>query len=164
MNTTLTEKWWEIAKPFSEETPYFNAYDTTAWNDPDTDGDGKIDGSDDQDFDGWSNVSEISRHYTGWFVHPFNPCLPDPRSARCSEYIPATMEKAYPPFNGELDWDHDDDASPTSPRSARPAAAVAAAERQARLPRRPRRRPRPRCCVGRRRRGRRGQVAPHRGP
>lgn len=101
MNGTLTDPWWKAVKPYSEETPYFNRYDSTDWAQRDSDGDGLSDGSDDQDFDGWSNVSELERWYTGWFVHPFNPCLPNPASERCSRYIPADLDKPYPPFNGE---------------------------------------------------------------
>ena len=114
VNGTLQPSWWQLISPFKEETPYFNAYDGTNFVDADTDGDGRIDGNDDQDFDGWTNVEELWRsgpRASVYFVHPFNPCLPDPFSRTCSRYIPAdNADKPYPPFNGELYWDHDGDA------------------------------------------------------
>jgi hypothetical protein len=109
-NGQLQSSWWTVIKPFSEETPYFNVYDSTDYLLADSDGDGRRDGDDDQDFDGWNNVAELDRSWTGWFVHPFNPCLPNPGALRCSRYVPSdTQDKPYPPFNGELDWDHDFD-------------------------------------------------------
>ena len=55
--------------------------------DPDTDGDGVIDGADDQDQDGYTNLDELDRHYTivggkNLWINPYNPCLPDPTVAR----------------------------------------------------------------------------------
>ncbi len=61
--------------------------------DPDTDGDGVLDGQDDQDQDGYTNLAEIDRHYAivggkNLWVNPFNPCLPDPTSRTCTLHPP----------------------------------------------------------------------------
>jgi len=73
-----------------QEPPYtlrtFSELDAT---NPDSDGDGIPDGADDQDNDGWSNFVEmqLDRSQSGYRVHPFNPCLPDPHARTCSRYI-----------------------------------------------------------------------------
>ena len=72
--------------------------------DPDVDGDGLLDGEDDEDFDGWSNVSEmyetirdadgngstltVDRGGSDFFVNAFNPCAPDDASRTCNRYKP----------------------------------------------------------------------------
>ena len=58
------------------------------------------DGADDQDHDGWSNFEEmqLTRADTGYRVHAFNPCLPDPYSRVCSRY--AYLSTSWAPFNG----------------------------------------------------------------
>jgi hypothetical protein len=68
--------------------------------DPDSDGDGILDGADDQDNDGWSNFAEmqLSRSQIGYRVHPFNPCLPDPHARVCSRSIPINGV-VWPPFD-----------------------------------------------------------------
>ena len=68
----------------------------TDWLDNDTDGNGVVDGLDDQDHDDFLNVEEISRgnqsrskenkdtgSRSGLWVHPYNPCLPSPNSRTC---------------------------------------------------------------------------------
>jgi hypothetical protein len=58
-----------------------------------SDGDGILDGADDQDFDGWSNLSELSR--AQYRVQPFNPCLPDYNSPTCTKHhVPAVRQVA----------------------------------------------------------------------
>ena len=100
MNYRGTQEWW--SKVLSAEKPYgirtFNELDAI---NPDTDGDGILDGNDDQDNDGWSNYAEmeLSRSEIGYRVQPFNPCLPDPHSATCSRYTRIGMD-AWPPFDG----------------------------------------------------------------
>jgi hypothetical protein len=100
-------------------------YAGTNWLDEDSDGDGVVDGFDDQDFDDFWNVEEQYRGTrsskepdpeetappagaeklpwrdtgvrTGLWVAPFNPCLPSPRSRTC----PQAREfdsKVYMPF------------------------------------------------------------------
>jgi hypothetical protein len=84
--------WWEA---IYHEAPYAETYAGTSPVDPDGDGDGVLDGADDQDFDGWSNLSELSRaHYR---VQPFNPCLPDYNSPTCTKH--PVIGSTYPPFD-----------------------------------------------------------------
>jgi hypothetical protein len=109
VNGSLLPKWWTVVKPFDQETKYFNAYDQPDYLDPDTDGDGRVDGEDDQDFDGWNNIEETWRG--PYFVHPFNPCLPTYESRTCADKVPAELDPPYPPFNGESTYDHDDDST-----------------------------------------------------
>jgi hypothetical protein len=82
--------------------------------DPDVDGDSLLDGEDDQDNDGYTNIVEIyevqqdldlngqpawcgygvgvvpSVDIGGedWAVNAFNPCAPDPGSRTCDDYVP----------------------------------------------------------------------------
>ena len=109
-NGPLQPNWWETVKPYKDETPYFNEYDGTDYLDWDTDGDELPDGEDDQDFDSYDNITEMFRGPL--YIHPFNPCMPDPDSRSCSRYIPADLDKPYPPFDGSYSftWDDDDDA------------------------------------------------------
>jgi hypothetical protein len=74
--------------------PYDQPYSPPSPIDPDSDGDGVLDGADDQDFDGWSNVQELVRG--PYRVHPYNPCLPDYTSPTCSKHPP--FDNPYPPF------------------------------------------------------------------
>ncbi len=80
-------------RPFADTDP----------TDPDSDGDGVLDGLDDQDADGWNNISEMYRapvaatNYRSFMVNPFNPCLPDYLSRSCSWYIP-TNQEPWAPF------------------------------------------------------------------
>ena len=68
--------------------------------DADSDGDGILDGADDQDNDGWTNFTEmqLSRRQAGYRVHPFNPCLPDPHARTCSRWIPMGGDR-FPPYD-----------------------------------------------------------------
>lgn len=91
--------WWTAA--YGDEKPYSIA--TFAEPDPtmaDTDGDGVIDGNDDQDHDGYTNFQEmqLTRGQTLLRIQPYNPCLPNPYSPVCSRYIP--YDGAWPPFDG----------------------------------------------------------------
>jgi len=93
-----------------KEIPYRVAYRGTNWLDPDTDGDGVIDGLDDQDGDDFRNIEEIMRgapvvldgtdtnEVDGLWVDPFNPCLPAIESQRCPRQIPADANTAWAPF------------------------------------------------------------------
>jgi hypothetical protein len=67
----------------------------------DSDGDGILDGADDQDNDGVSNIVEMqySRSQSNLRVQPFNPCLPNPHSLTCGRYIPLDGNP-WPPFDG----------------------------------------------------------------
>ena len=94
-NGRMTPEWWNA---ITKEIPYTEAYSAPSPIDPDSDGDGLLDGADDQDFDGWSNVAERSR--AQYRVQPFNPCLPDYTSPTCSNHPP--IDSPYPPFDKPL--------------------------------------------------------------
>lgn len=91
--------WWTSRYP--NEKPYLIA----AFVEPDpamtdTDGDGVIDGDDDQDHDGYTNFQEmqLGRERSTLVMQAYNPCLPNPYSPVCSRYVP--FENAWPPFDG----------------------------------------------------------------
>jgi IPT/TIG domain len=91
--------WWVNA--LTAEKPYI--WTTFRELDPsvaDTDGDGVLDGADDQDHDGYDNFSEMerSRAQIHLRVQPYNPCLPNPHSPACGRYIP--FKDPWPPFDG----------------------------------------------------------------
>lgn len=99
-NGRMQPDWWkEVGYP--SEAPYTETYLPPNAVDPDTDGDGVLDGADDIDHDGWTNAEEISRKVLvrggKWRVQPFNPCLPDYNSLTCSEHPPGSG--SYPPFD-----------------------------------------------------------------
>lgn len=102
---TLTQAYWTNVNADLGEKDYiyrqFNDLDPT---NPDTDGDGIVDGLDDQDNDGWNNMMEQYRAatyptgYLPYMVNPFNPCLPDYHSPTCTRYLWAG-EEAPSPFH-----------------------------------------------------------------
>jgi hypothetical protein len=123
----MTQGWWDATYNgtgiFEKETRYVLTYAPVNLTDPDTDGDGVLDGADDQDHDGYTNAFEADRP-SDWQstyvslltnynpatqtmasgskpfarVQPFNPCKPF-YSHRCH---------LHPPFgyyyDGE-DWE-----------------------------------------------------------
>jgi hypothetical protein len=106
-NYTGTQNWW--GKIFNNERPYtWRVFAELSAVDPDSDGDGVLDGADDQDEDGWDNYSEMQlgrvRVPAGYSrplrVQPFNPCLPDPYSRSCGRWVPLDASSAWPPFDG----------------------------------------------------------------
>lgn len=92
--------WW--AANYTTEDPFTNVvWSGTSWLDGDTDGDGLYDGMDDQDHDDYWNAEERIRGsqewdkdkiatgvHTGLWVQPFNPCLPNPDSRTCPDFLP----------------------------------------------------------------------------
>ena len=88
----MTPDWWTAI--WDTERAFTVTFLKTSWLDGDTDGDGLADGADDVDHDGYSNASEVNRG--PYWVHPFNPCLPDPTSRTCPKHPPA--KDSYPPF------------------------------------------------------------------
>jgi hypothetical protein len=110
-NATGTQDWWRNVvwgvKPHIGLAKYTEpAYTIRQFNDvdatnSDTDGDGIVDGLDDQDNDGWSNFAEmqLSREEIGYRVNPFNPCLPDPHASTCSRHYPLDEGKRWAPFD-----------------------------------------------------------------
>jgi hypothetical protein len=106
---------------YSRETPFRIKYAGTSPVDSDSDGDGLVDGADDQDHDDYPNIVELSRLAIGWShgrtldpkdlavasgvstpsygrVNPFNPCLPYILARTCPTYIP--VSGAWAPFDG----------------------------------------------------------------
>jgi hypothetical protein len=101
---------------YDKETPYYVTFAGTKHDEADSDGDGILDGADDQDHDDVPNVMECSRVLASglpedppaedqapagrpWkgFVQPFNPCLPHVKSRTCKRIIPAN--DPWAPFN-----------------------------------------------------------------
>ena len=94
----MGQSWW--SKFYDTEPAYRTAalFLGTDWLDTDTDGDGLADGQDDQDYDGYDNAFEATRE-NGYWVNPFNPCIPDPTVDICSPYLDSKPDSAWPPFN-----------------------------------------------------------------
>jgi hypothetical protein len=120
----MTAGWWPAC--YSTEGAYPVPYAGTSPVDADTDGDGILDGADDQDHDGLTNLQELSRslaavggtHQNQWGsttckmatgeqpnaldpqarVNPFNPCLPNASSPTCERH-PSFSGAAYAPFD-----------------------------------------------------------------
>jgi hypothetical protein len=126
----MIPEWWKrtYAKPPVEETAYTVTFAGTNMVDPDSDGDGILDGADDQDFDGLTNSFEIERPAdwqstyiaTGYTevrwdstlqaptsasaryysrVQPFNPCKPV-WSDKCHLHWPFEHYKDSEPWQG----------------------------------------------------------------
>jgi hypothetical protein len=112
VNGPMRRAWWEAL--YDDEILYPVVYADPDFLDPDSDGDGRLDGPDDLDHDGYSNQDEMSRGRS-WpavrlpdkydatapadyrWVQPHNPCLPDPESITCSLH-PPPLEDSWPPF------------------------------------------------------------------
>ena len=105
------QDWW--TKFFDGEKAYRTTLPGTDWLDPDTDGDGRLDGADDQDYDGYDNAFEVAYNRSQYWVQPFNPCLPDPSVDMCSRYIDDPKDP-WPPFFA-YDWDDQGPLPPPAP-------------------------------------------------
>jgi hypothetical protein len=92
----LVREWWTSNPETKNQKLYSPAYPGVDWLDTDSDGDGVPDGLDDQDHDGWNNMSEVNLR--PYWVNPYNPCLPDWRSPTCSLH-PPPPDKSWPPFD-----------------------------------------------------------------
>jgi hypothetical protein len=115
----LTPGYW--AGCYTAETPYQVAYAGTNIVEPDTDGDGVLDGADDQDHDDIPNLAEMSRNAASpqpghaivkrcdsqgagnltpdaGRVNPFNPCLPNISARSCTRH--PSLTGAAAPFDG----------------------------------------------------------------
>ena len=113
----MRQLYWNALYP--KESPYYLKYEGTKHDDPDSDGDGILDGADDEDHDDVPNVMECSRSlaagqaeddpaanpgpalpdgrpWEGW-VNPFNPCLPYTRSRSCKQIV--TINDGWAPFS-----------------------------------------------------------------
>jgi hypothetical protein len=96
-----SQDWWQKAD-YKDEKPYpLRVFADVSPVDPDSDGDGVLDGADDQDADGYDNYTEMQLARTGshLLVQPFNPCLPNPYALTCSRYGPLDPAQAWPPFD-----------------------------------------------------------------
>jgi len=104
------EPWPKPATSCGQEFGYFNERPFAALDmaDPDVDGDTLLDGEDDQDNDGFTNIQEMYEalgsdldsdggftcdgitypSIGGQGVNAFNPCAPDPASRTCSDWKP----------------------------------------------------------------------------
>jgi hypothetical protein len=98
--------WWLTDGISKQDGTYPLPYTGTDWLDRDTNGDGRPDGSDDQDHDGYTNIEEdygayIAGPFMSWAsanntvvnVHAFNPCLPNKMSPACTRH-PVTEQYA----------------------------------------------------------------------
>jgi hypothetical protein len=132
-NNELTGKlssvsWW--AANYDSEQPFSNVvWSGTSWLDGDTDGDGLYDGTDDQDHDDYWNAEEQIRGsqewdkdenatgvHSGLWVQPYNPCLPNPDSRTCPEFVPAgTSWAPFPKPDGGLTFPRWPLAGPGAP-------------------------------------------------
>jgi len=110
-----SQDWWTGC--YTAEGAYPIKYGGTKAFDADTDGDGILDGADDQDHDDLPNVMECSRslaaggvgfddvsnppgaHPLESFTNAFNPCLPHAWSRTCKRIVP--FSNAWAPFNPE---------------------------------------------------------------
>jgi hypothetical protein len=120
--------WWKTKYDGTnavKETPYPVTYAGTDLFDPDSDGDGVLDGADDQDHDGLPNSFEVHRP-SNWptiyislahagtaqyaRVNPFNPCKPV-WSPTCHQHPP------FGYYGTTEDWES---AAPTGPPGADP--------------------------------------------
>jgi hypothetical protein len=115
----VVEPWGEkfyCAYPYVQSPGFFDqrGFAELDLADPDVDGDGLLDGEDDQDNDDYNNITEVYESdkdldgngqpaWCGWApgivptidrggvpyaINPFNPCAPDPASRTCDDYPP----------------------------------------------------------------------------
>jgi hypothetical protein len=115
----LTPGYW--AGCYTAETPYQVPYAGTSLVNPDSDGDGVLDGADDQDHDDIPNIAEMSRNAASPLpghaivkgcdsqgavkltpdagrVNPFNPCLPNINARSCTRH--PGLAGAAAPYDG----------------------------------------------------------------
>jgi hypothetical protein len=108
-NGRFQRDWWTGV--VTAEKPYGVEFGSLDFVDSDSDGDGRLDGDDDIDHDGYSNRDDYDRmkplpdkfdeslEPVARWVQPFNPCLPDPESPTCSLHPPAPLSNSWPPFD-----------------------------------------------------------------
>jgi hypothetical protein len=124
----MTPDYWKGC--YSNEAPYPIPYAGTSPVDFDSDGDGVLDGADDQDHDDVPNLLELSRQMASgrapqWGgatlcraatspapqpsalapqgrVNPFNPCIPNAASRSCEQH-PDMTGTAFPPYDDNGD-------------------------------------------------------------
>lgn len=97
----LSENPWWAGNFTGDVTYWWVDFTGTDPANPDTDGDGILDGLDDQDFDDFWNIEETVRGpqsadkegnllsaRNGLWVQPFNPCLPSINARTCPQKLP----------------------------------------------------------------------------
>jgi hypothetical protein len=120
VNGPMSPSFWKGCYPSEGEYPI--PYAGTKAYDADSDGDGVLDGADDQDFDDIPNLMELSRNMAGnthiqancgdagvydpliaatAYVNPFNPCLPDRNSRTCQRH--PIIGSGYAPFIADFE-------------------------------------------------------------
>jgi hypothetical protein len=128
-HSRMVPAYWSTC--YATEGQYPIKYAGTDMADPDTDGDGILDGADDQDHDDFPNIMELSRSVaSGVFdgkkqcvppdpptnatppiqnhpnlygqVDPYSPCLPAPWSRTCEKHPELGQEMA--PFDTSPEW------------------------------------------------------------
>jgi hypothetical protein len=117
--------WWTADDISKNDGIYYIPYSGTNWLDRDTDGDTVPDGSDDQDFDGYTNIEEswswyiaprfenfANTHHVHINVHAFNPCLPNVGSPACTRYIQNPTYAPFKPGSRGPSWNTPDDSIP----------------------------------------------------
>ena len=121
-NGRMTQGWWTATYKKTEKV-YPLTYAGVSMTDPDTDGDGVLDGADDEDHDGLSNQFEVARPWD-WFttyvsvshpgsnpyarVQPYNPCKPV-FSEACHRHPP------FDYYSDNEDWQGPDPAAAGQP-------------------------------------------------
>ena len=75
---TGTQSWWQKDRLEQKSLVARRSSRHRSPTDPDSDGDGVLDGADDQDVDGYDNYTEmqLGARGTGLYVDPFNPACP----------------------------------------------------------------------------------------
>jgi hypothetical protein len=105
-----TPDWWRSI--YSRENPYLITYAGTSATDNDSDGDGVLDGADDQDHDDYPNLVEQSRVAISSPPHGFDPPKLDKALASNDPSVADPRGGSYPdisygrvqPFNPCLPW------------------------------------------------------------
>jgi hypothetical protein len=125
----MLPEYWEAC--YSQEKPWHINYGGTNVADADTDGDGVLDGADDQDHDDIPNLMELSRYAASGLIdwddakgqcnpedqpalptptyhpnafgrmNPLNPCLPAVWSRTCPSHVNSDLGA---PFDGSPNW------------------------------------------------------------
>lgn len=126
-NGRMSSAYWAGCYKLEKSHPVL--YANTGLTDPDSDGDGVLDGADDQDHDDIPNLMELSRYdASGLFdgqaqcvpldglpapplthhpnaygrINPFNPCLPATFSRTCQRH--PSLENAGAPYDNSPNW------------------------------------------------------------
>ena len=100
----MTPKWWTGV--YKKENPFTTAYAGTKIDDGDTDGDGVVDGADDQDHDDMPNVRELSRRLAAGEVNDGDPWVLADGPVPGPEYLRAGDGQAVEGSDPWRGWVH----------------------------------------------------------